>query len=143
MLEVRYASNPTPRLLLAGLALGCAAWKISYLIYSVVVIYPPTSTVVIKLLGWLVVLVFGLSEIIVWYRRRNVIVLKISAAGIWNAHTGLLAWEVVDLNIYRWHDTVSLTYDNPQGTHLLKWNLTDLNTSASELTKAKEVFNSN
>lgn len=90
MLEVRYTSNPTQRLLLAAFASGCAAWEISCLVYSVVVLYPPTSTVVIKLLGWLVVLVFGVSEIISWFRRRNVTVLKINAAGIWNVETGLL-----------------------------------------------------
>jgi hypothetical protein len=141
MLEVRYTSKPTPVLLLAVLALVCSVWEISRLIYSLAIFHPPTSELVIKLLGWLAALVFGVTETLAWFRRRNVAILQMSTAGVWTAKTGLLSWESVKLKVGKWHDVVSITYNDAQGTHLQKWNLTDLNINASELIKAKVDFN--
>ena len=94
-------------------------------------------------MGWLAVLIYSVIEIITWFRQRNVIALKISATGVWTEQTGLLNWKSASLKVYKWYDVVSITYDNPRDTHLLKWKLTDLSIGADELMKAKEMLRIN
>ena len=141
MLEVRYTAKLTPMILVALLLFVCSVWQVSRLFFSVALILP-TSATIIKLLCWLVVLIYAALEIASWFRRRNTTAFKIGLKGFWTEQKNWISWQLVDMKVSRRYDVVSITYDDVQGSHLFKWKLSELAVRKDELIKAERNFHS-